>query len=534
MAAELPIVPADDATARAHAAAALGRGMLVVVPTETVYGLAADARRADAVERVYAAKGRPSHNPLIVHVPDRAAAERIAVFDDRARALADAFWPGPLTLVLPLRGDAGLADAVTAGLRSVAVRVPDQPHLLALLQAFDGPLAAPSANRSGRVSPTRAADAAADLSEPGAREHVDCVLDGGACRRGLESTIVGLLDATPRLLRPGALAPERIEAAIGPLAPPDPGGKVVAPGMTLRHYAPGLPLRLDVPRPLPFEAYLGFGPDAPTGAFRNLSPRGDVEEAAAALFAALRDADDPERFGGIAVAPLPAEGVGVALHDRLRRAASASCATDDVRVVVFDLGGVVVRIARSWAERCAAAELPDRVGPAGDAALARCAAEMDALQRGEMTTEAFADALGLALGGTYTRDELVQLYDAQVLGPYTGVSDVAARLRVPHVILSNTSAGHWPGLLREPVVERAVERFASFELGMLKPARAIFDHVAGALGIAPGRLLLVEDSVANAEAAHRAGWQTARVDPDGDVAAQLEALLHARGLLRSA
>ncbi|MCB9738472.1 MAG: threonylcarbamoyl-AMP synthase [Deltaproteobacteria bacterium] len=528
----LPVLPAADDAALREACAALDAGRLVVVPTETVYGLAADARNAEAVARIYAAKGRPSHNPLIVHVADLDAAEQVAVFDERARRLAATFWPGPLTLVLPLRPDAGLAPAVTAGLQTVAVRVPDQPDLLGLLRRFVGPLAAPSANRSGRLSPTRAADAAADLDHPEALPHVACVLDGGPCARGLESTIVGLTDATPRLLRPGALEPARIEALVGPLAAPDAAAGVVAPGMLLRHYAPGLPLRLDVEVPLPFEAYLAFGPEAVEGAFCNLSPNGDVAEAARRLFAALRDADDPTRFRGIAVAPLPPAGVGLALHDRLRRAAASSRDPDAVRVVVFDLGGVVVQIARTWAERCAAAGLPVRDGADGDAALAACAAEIDAVQRGTATTRAVAEALHAALRGAYTVDELERLYESQVTGPYPGVAALTTRLRCPHAILSNTSAGHWPGLCATEVVRSAVARFASFELGLLKPERAIFDHVAGALGEAPGHLLLIEDSAPNAAAAAAAGWQVECVDPFGDVAAQLEERFAARGLLR--
>jgi L-threonylcarbamoyladenylate synthase len=298
----------------ARAADALKGGGLVVAPTETVYGLAADAANAEAVAKVYEAKGRPSFNPLIAHVPDAAAARRIALFDDRAQALADRFWPGPLTLVLPVMDGEAVCDLARAGLDTVAVRAPAHPVMHALLDAFGGPVVAPSANRSGRPSPTSFADA---VEETGAA--AAAALDGGACEIGLESTVVALLDAA-RLLRPGAVTRADIEAVIGPLADAEADAKR-SPGRLARHYAPDLPVRLDVTAPETEEAYLAFGPNAPVGGRTwNLSPTGDLREAAARLFGYLRAAD---RSGAaaIAVAPIPDEGLGEAINDRLRRAA---------------------------------------------------------------------------------------------------------------------------------------------------------------------------------------------------------------------
>lgn len=334
----LPIFAAEDAAARAAAIAALRAGLLVVLPTETVYGLAADARHGDAVGRIFAAKGRPSHNPLIVHVGDVEAARALGHLCSRAEALAARFWPGPLTLVVPRRLTAGLAPAVTAGLDTVALRVPAQPAFRALLAESGLALAAPSANPSGRISPTLAIHAATDLADCAAM--VAAVLDGGPCALGLESTIIAVSDglslqagAAPpgpassppaRLLRLGALPIEAIEAVVGPLQRPTPGGPVEAPGMLLRHYAPSRPLRLDAREPRPGEAFLAFGPDAVEGAFCNLSRRADLSEAAAALFAALRAADAAPGYVAIAVAPIPAHGLGSAIRDRLDRAASAT------------------------------------------------------------------------------------------------------------------------------------------------------------------------------------------------------------------
>ncbi|WP_374469749.1 L-threonylcarbamoyladenylate synthase [Phenylobacterium sp.] len=292
------------------AVAALKAGRLVLMPTETVYGLAADAADARAVAKVYEAKGRPSFNPLIAHVPDLAAARRIARFDDRAVSLADRFWPGPLTLVLPALGDT-VCDLARAGLDTVAVRVPGHPIARALLEAFGGPVVAPSANRSGRPSPTTFADAIEETGSAAA-----AALDGGPCEVGLESTVVALLDE-PRLLRPGAVTREQLEAVVGPLSEAEADAKR-SPGRLARHYAPNSPVRLDAPSPRAGEAWLSFGPGG-RGRW-NLSPTGDLAEAAANLFAYLRAADRTEPLA-IAVAPIPEEGLGEAINDRLRRAA---------------------------------------------------------------------------------------------------------------------------------------------------------------------------------------------------------------------
>ena len=300
----------------AKAAAALKAGGLVILPTETVYGLAADAANARAVAAVYAAKGRPSFNPLIAHVADVATARRIARFDERAERLAARFWPGPLTLVLPVADQAAVCDLARAGLDTVAVRSPGHPLALALLEAFGGPLVAPSANRSGRPSPTTFADA---VDETGAAAAI--ALDGGPCAIGLESTVVALLDEA-RLLRPGAVTRAEIAALIGPLSDAEADARR-SPGRLTRHYAPNLPLRLNVTEPRANEVWLGFGsihwPGDAAEPF-NLSREGDLAEAAANLFAYLRAAD---RSGasGIAVAPIPDTGLGEAINDRLRRAA---------------------------------------------------------------------------------------------------------------------------------------------------------------------------------------------------------------------
>ena len=292
---------------------ALREGKLVILPTETVYGLAADAANARAVAAVYAAKGRPSFNPLIAHVADIEGARRVARFDARADALAARFWPGPLTLVLPVSDPKAVCDLARAGLDTVAVRAPAHPLTHRLLQLFGGPVVAPSANRSGRPSPTTLADAVEETGRAAA-----AALDGGPCEIGLESTVVALLDA-PRLLRPGAVTRGEIETVIGPLAEAELDARR-SPGRLARHYAPDLPLRLDAEAPHPGEAYIAFGA-APSGdRVWNLSRRRDLREAAANLFSALRAAD---RSGAaaIAVAPIPHEGLGEAINDRLRRAA---------------------------------------------------------------------------------------------------------------------------------------------------------------------------------------------------------------------
>jgi L-threonylcarbamoyladenylate synthase len=276
-----------------------------------VYGLAADAGHPKAVARVYEAKGRPSFNPLIAHVFDLAAAEQIADLDSRAITLAQVFWPGPLTIVAPVRKGAAVCDLARAGLDTVAVRVPEHPVARAVLEAFGGPVVAPSANRSGRPSPTTYADA---LEETGAAAAV--ALDGGPCKVGLESTVVALLDGPARLLRPGAVTREQIEALIGSLADAENDARR-SPGRLSLHYAPEAPVRLDATAPREGEAFLAFGPsDSPF----NLSPTRDLTEAAANLFALLRAADRT-RPTGIAVAPIPHEGLGEAINDRLRRAA---------------------------------------------------------------------------------------------------------------------------------------------------------------------------------------------------------------------
>ncbi len=306
---------ATESPEAARAARALHDGDLVILPTETVYGLAADAGNARAVAALYAAKGRPAFNPLIAHVADLAAAERVARFDARARALAERFWPGPLTLVLPAREGGGVCDLARAGLDTTAVRAPAHPLAQAVLRAFGGPVAAPSANRSGRPSPTRFADA---VEETGATAAL--ALDGGPCAVGVESAVVALVDGTARLLRPGGVSRADLEAVVGPLRQAE-GDAHRSPGRLALHYAPDAPVRLEADLPRPGEAYLAFGA-APAGAHRvfQLSETRDPAEAAANLFAHLRAAD---RTGpsGIAVAPIPDDGLGEAINDRLRRAA---------------------------------------------------------------------------------------------------------------------------------------------------------------------------------------------------------------------
>ena len=288
-------------------------GAIVAFPTETVYGLGADAGNSEAVLAVYEAKGRPRFNPLIVHCADLAMAATIAAFSPLAHRLA-AFWPGPLTLVLPRRPDARLSDLVTAGLDTVAVRVPDHPLALALIRTAGVPIAGPSANPSGRLSPTSAAQVRRAFADriP--------VLDGGPCRSGLESTIVSVADGAIVQLRAGALPRAEIEAAVGrPVSLAKADGAVTAPGMLASHYAPQARLRINAAAPEPGEAYLAFGP-APTEAAANLSPSGNLREAARNLFAMLHMLD--ERADRIAVAPIPDEGLGEAINDRLRRAAA--------------------------------------------------------------------------------------------------------------------------------------------------------------------------------------------------------------------
>ena len=305
----------------ARAAALIREGRLVGIPTETVYGLAADATNDAAVASVFAAKGRPRFNPLIIHVPDVDAAEAVGSFDERGRALARRFWPGPLTLVLPRRADCAVSLLACAGLSTIAVRVPGHDVTLALLAAAGRPIAAPSANPSGSLSPTTAAHVAASMGDK-----VAMILDGGPCRIGVESTVVDLSEGEACVLRPGAVSADEIAAVIGSLGTAPAGGesKPRSPGLALRHYAPSIPLRLNATgKPVhEREVLLAFGPRPPAGyaAMKNLSASGDVQEAAANLFAMLR-ALDRTGFGGIAVMPIPEIGLGTAINDRLRRAA---------------------------------------------------------------------------------------------------------------------------------------------------------------------------------------------------------------------
>lgn len=296
----------------------LREGGLVAFPTETVYGLGADAGNGEAVARIFEAKGRPRFNPLIVHVADIGQAEQLGEFGPQARRLAEAFWPGSLSLVLPRRPDAALADLVSAGLPTVALRVPSHPVALALIEAAGVPIAAPSANRSGRVSATTAEHVAADFGDC-----IDLILDGGASTEGLESTIIGFGGSGPVLLRAGAVPRESIEAVLQRgLAWPPVGTGPQAPGMLASHYAPRAHIRLDATLPWRGEAFLAFGPHENCDAdCLNLSETGNLREAAANLFAYLRrlDAAGPDM---IAVAPIPNQGLGEAINDRLRRAAA--------------------------------------------------------------------------------------------------------------------------------------------------------------------------------------------------------------------
>ncbi|MBF9059712.1 threonylcarbamoyl-AMP synthase [Rhodobacterales bacterium HKCCSP123] len=312
-----PEILPDTAQGHARAAALLGAGGLVALPTETVYGLAADARSPEAVAAIYAAKGRPSHNPLIVHVPDLAAARTLAEFPGQAEALAAAFWPGPLTLVLPLKPGHGLAPAVTAGLPTVAIRVPAHPAMQAVLRSLKGPVAAPSANPSGRISATTP-----DHVRDGLGDRLAAILDAGPCAVGVESTILAPGESATRLLREGGLPREAIEPITGPLvADTTPGARLEAPGQLASHYAPRAPLHLGG-TPQPGEITIGFGA---TKGDLTLSPTGDLEEAATNLFAVLHEADAlaaQQNAPAIRVATIPETGLGRAINDRLRRAAA--------------------------------------------------------------------------------------------------------------------------------------------------------------------------------------------------------------------
>lgn len=302
-----------DASGIARAADLLRQGLLVAFPTETVYGLGGDARNGQAVARIYETKGRPAFNPLIAHVASVATAKRFVHWTPQAETLARTFWPGPLTLVLPLRDEHGISSLVTAGLETLAVRVPAHPAARALLAEFDGPVAAPSANPSGRISPTTA-----DHVRAGLGGRIAAILDDGPCGVGLESTIVGLAGEQPTLLRPGGLSLEQIEQALNTrLHLHQDGDRLTAPGQLQSHYAPDAPVRLNAERREGDEVLLGFGP---VPCDRNLSATGDLAEAAANLFAALHDLNATGR--PIAVSPIPDRGLGVAINDRLRRAAA--------------------------------------------------------------------------------------------------------------------------------------------------------------------------------------------------------------------
>ena len=295
-----------------RAAEFLRSGKLVAFPTETVYGLGADARQGQAVASVFAAKGRPSFNPLIAHLPSVEAAQRYVIWSDHAQQLADAFWPGPLTLVLPLREGHGISPLVTAGLETLAIRVPAHPTAQKLLALVDGPVAAPSANPSGRISPTTATHVQAGLNGK-----LAAIVDDGACGVGLESTIVGLAGSEPMLLRPGGLAEEEIATVLGqPLAQRNVQDPLTAPGQLLSHYAPNERVRLNASQPEAGELMLGFGP---MDCDLNLSTNGDLTEAAANLFGHLHQLDALNK--PIAVAPIPMHGLGQAINDRLQRAA---------------------------------------------------------------------------------------------------------------------------------------------------------------------------------------------------------------------
>lgn len=305
----------------AEAARLIQAGELVAFPTETVYGLGADATNARAVAKIFEAKGRPRFNPLISHVANAAEAQRFVVWNETADRLAAKFWPGPLTLVLPRSIGSEIALLTTAGLDSVAIRVPAHPMALGLIRAAGCPIAAPSANRSGAVSPTRAEHVAESL---GGR--VSLILDGGPCSVGVESTVLDLTGETPTLLRPGGATREAIEAVIGPIALSHvlPTGNAArkSPGQLASHYAPSRPVRLEASSVAPDEGLLAFGTPLPGARLTlNLSPSGDLTEAAATLFAQLRALDRPE-IARIAVMPIPHAGLGLAINDRLRRAAT--------------------------------------------------------------------------------------------------------------------------------------------------------------------------------------------------------------------
>jgi L-threonylcarbamoyladenylate synthase len=313
----MPAIVSANPQSIARAAASLRAGKLVAFPTETVYGLGGDATSDRAVAAIYAAKGRPQFNPLIVHVAEAAALDALVIWNDRARQLAAQFWPGPLTLVLPRAGNCPVSLLASAGLDTLAVRIPAHPVARQLLAEVAFPIAAPSANISGKLSPTTPLHVAESLGD-----RVDLIVAGGRATVGLESTVLDVSSEKPRILRPGGVTREQLERALGAAMERAGDGKILAPGMLASHYAPDRAVRLDAVSAAADEAFLTFGPDthAKGGAMRlNLSPAGDLEEAAANLFAMLRQLDRPE-FSGIAVMPIPEKGLGVAINDRLQRA----------------------------------------------------------------------------------------------------------------------------------------------------------------------------------------------------------------------
>jgi L-threonylcarbamoyladenylate synthase len=309
-----PVLSANDPSAISRGIEVLRAGGLVAMPTETVYGLAADATNGEAVACIYTAKQRPSFNPLISHIASLEMAETLVAFNPVARKLAETFWPGPLTLVLPRLPDCPVSELASAGLDTLAIRWPGHAAAQALIGKFGGPLVAPSANLSGSVSPTTASHVASGLGD-----RIDLVLDGGASLVGLESAVIGFEDEVPVLLRKGGLARADIESIAGPLLDARPGSATSSPGMLASHYAPAARLRLNALHVEADEEWLGFG--SIEGARLNLSPSGNLAEAAANLFAYLREID-ANGAPAIAVAPIPDEGLGEAINDRLMRAAA--------------------------------------------------------------------------------------------------------------------------------------------------------------------------------------------------------------------
>jgi L-threonylcarbamoyladenylate synthase len=313
------VLPVNDASL-AFACALLREGKLVAFPTETVYGLGGDATNGRAVAAIYEAKKRPSFNPLIIHVAETRALDALIEWNDIARTLAAALWPGPMTLILPRKKDAPISLLASAGLETLAVRIPSNPDAQRLLREVGLPIAAPSANASGKLSPTTPEHVAESLGD-----NVDLILAGGRSQIGVESTVVDLTSAEPVILRPGGITAEQLEAILGrrvALFGADSPEAPHSPGMLTRHYAPRLPLRLNAQSASDNEAFLAFGPDVAGGAAQlNLSPQGDLSEAASNLFAMLRALDNPA-YSRIAVAPIPSAGLGLAINDRLRRAAA--------------------------------------------------------------------------------------------------------------------------------------------------------------------------------------------------------------------